>query len=804
MTPRHFVARRILTRSYTAGFLAALLLPKSASGQSAVEVLQDFDMEQVRVTDAYYQNAATKEMEYLLRLSPDRLLAGFKAVSEGKDPATGVTLYGGWEGGWSLLRGHTMGHYLTALAQGYKQTKGVDATLNTKIKTNLDYTIAQLKAFQDKSSKGYLFASLETHFDVVEGKITGDQWVPWYTMHKLIAGLVDVYKLTGNATALQIASKLGDWTHSRVSLWSASVQSRVLGVEYGGMNDCLYELYKLTKKETHLAAAHKFDEDSLFTPISKGTNTLSGKHANTQIPKFIGALNRYRTLGTGEKFYYTAAEQFFALVLRDHTYVTGGNSEGEHFRAPGVLDGTRDGVNNESCNSYNMLKLSRDLFKVTGDVKYAQYYERTHLNEVMSSINPTNGMTTYFKPMGTGYFKVFGTETDTFWCCNGTGMENYTKLNDSIYFHDSSDVYVNLYLSSTLDWAAKWFGLTQSASVPLSNKVSFTIDAAPSTAVGIKFRLPYWIAAGESVAVTLNGQCLPTTTSNGYAAVSRVWTKGDKIELTFPAEVQVSRLQDNKNAVAFTYGPVVLSAGLGTQSMVSTGYLASKQATLPSGVTLRDSIKIDSSTTIEDWLKNIKTNLVQTEGKLEFKLKNTDANNALTFTPQYQRYADRYGIYFKLTGTQGTASPTASTTGGATSVSVAPCSASGGASSTGGTSSVGGASGTGTSGGSNSGGAANTNGGTSTGNTVGSGGRDNAVAGSAATASGGNGALGGGGLGNGTSSSTAGATATTDDERDSGGCSCTLAQSSRSTSALGLLLSLGLVFSRRGRRRNPS
>jgi DUF1680 family protein len=779
--------------------MVAMLLPKSAAGQSAVERLQEFDMEQVRVTDTYYQNAATKEMEYLLRLLPDRLLAGFKAVSEGKDPASGVTLYGGWEGGWSLLRGHTMGHYLTALAQGYKQTKGHDAALNGKIKTNLDYTVAQLKAFQDKSSKGYLFASLETHFDVVEGKITGDQWVPWYTMHKLIAGLVDVYKLTGNATALQIASKLGDWTYNRVSLWSPTVQSRVLGVEYGGMNDCLYELYKLTTKENHLAAAHKFDEDALFTPISKGTNTLSGKHANTQIPKFIGALNRFRTLGTDQKFYYSAAEQFFTLVLRDHTYVTGGNSEGEHFRAPGVLDGTRDAVNNESCNSYNMLKLSRELFKVTGDVRYAQYYERTHLNEVMSSINPTNGMTTYFKPMGTGYFKVFGTETDTFWCCNGTGMENYTKLNDSIYFHDANDLYVNLYLSSTLDWAAKWFSLTQAANVPLSNRVSFTIDAAPSTPIGIKFRVPYWIAAGESVTVTLNGQCLNATSSNGYLAVSRVWAPGDKVELTFPAEVQVSRLPDNKNAVAFTYGPVVLSAGLGTQSMVSTGYLASKQATLPSGVTLRDSIKIDSSMTVEDWLKNIKTNLVQTEGKLEFKLKHTDADSILTFTPQYQRYADRYGIYFKLQGTQGTASAA----GGTSSAGVTPCSASGGASSAGGASSTGGTNaggGAGNNGGSNSGGAANSNGGAPTSTAGASGGGNGSVAGSTALANGGSSATGtGGALGSGTSS-TAGATATTDEDSDAKGCTCTLPRTSSSSPATALLLSLGVLYSRRGRR----
>jgi MYXO-CTERM domain-containing protein len=394
-------------------------------------------------------------------------------------------------------------------------------------------------------------------------------------------------------------------------------------------------------------------------------------------------------------------------------------------------------------------------------------------------------------------------------------MESYTKLNDSIYFHDASDLYVNLYLSSKLDWRTKWFSLTQSANVPLSNKVAFTIDSAPSTAFGVKFRVPYWVPAGSAVTVTLNGQCLNATNGDGYISVNRVWAAGDKLELTFPAEVQVSRLPDNKNAVAFSYGPVVLSAGLGTQSMVSTGYLASKQATLPSGVTLRDYIKINTGTTVEDWLKNIKSNLVQTAGKLEFKLKNTDADSALTFTPQYQRYTDRYGIYFKLQGTQG--SPAA--TGGSSSVGITPCTGSGGASSTGGTSSTGGASstaGTGNSGGSTSSGVGTSSGGYGSGTPATVGGNGTAIAGAGgakatagtgaaiagaggAKATAGTGAAGlGGANGTGAPSSTS---ITTDDENAApGGCSCTVGAPSRATPMVGLLAALGLLVSRRGRR----
>lgn len=627
-------------------------LPLQTSAAS-VEAIKQFDMEQVKITDPYYINALNKEVSYLRSIDPNRLLVGFKKAA---GLSTSYSYYGGWENN-TLIQGHTMGHYLTALAQAYKNTKS-DTTVNADLKSRIDLIISELQACQNKNGNGYLFATPVTQFDVIEGKASGSSWVPWYTMHKIMSGLIDVYKLEGNQSALTIAGKLGTWIYNRVNAWDSATQVRVLGVEYGGMNDCLYELYKLTGNNNHLTAAHKFDETSLFTTVAGGNNVLPGKHANTTIPKFIGALNRYRTLGSAEASYLTAAQQFWTIVLRDHTYVTGGNSEDERFRAAGQLDAYRDNVNNETCNVNNMLKLTRELFKVTGDVKYADYYENALINEIMASQNPETGMATYFKAMGTGYFKVFSSQFEHFWCCTGTGMENFTKLNDSLYFNNGTDLYVNMYLSSTLSWNEKGLSLTQTADIPSSETVTFTINSAPVDAVNIKFRSPSWIASGRNVTVSINGTSVNAAKVNGYIDVSRVWRTGDVIELTLPAEVRVSRLNDNKDTVAFSYGPDVLSAGLGTSSMTTQSHGAGVlKAT--KNVTIKETININTlaSPSIDNWIGNIGSNLVKTPGKLEFTLRNTDEDNNLKFTPHYLRYKDRYGIYFKL-GTFTGISPT--------------------------------------------------------------------------------------------------------------------------------------------------
>jgi MYXO-CTERM domain-containing protein len=657
-TPKTLRRRRFTFVGLGLG-LALGMRSSSALAAGGVEKLQEFPLDQVQITDAYQQNLFKKEMAYLLTaIDSDRLMAGFKAVSQNVTP---TNLYGGWES--QNIRGHTMGHWLSAVAHAYQQAQGgSDAALTNQIKTKLDDVMSKLKSYQ--LANGFLFATPISQFDDMDSG-GSNNWVPYYTLHKILAGLIDVYELEGNANALTVASKLGDWLYNRSMGWSASAKSRVLGSEYGGMNDALYQLYKHTNNANHLTVAHVFDDTGLFTTSASGNDTLSGRHANMTIPKFIGALNRYRTVGTTESSYLNAASGFFDLVLKNHTYVTGGNSQDEHFHTPGKLDQYRDNVNNETCNAYNMTKLTRDLLRVTGDVKYADFYERIHINEILASMNPETGMTTYFKPMGTGYFKAFGTPTNSFWCCTGTGMENFTRLGDSVYFHDDKDLWVTWYVSSTLNWKDRGLAVTQTTDLPLTNKVTLTITAAPTDAVNIQFRRPDW-AAGCAIAVAVNGQTVTPTDAKGFLGVSRVWQANDKIELALPFFVQASRLPDNANAVAFTYGPLVLSAGLGTAAMTTTGHAWTIAATSPGG--LQDTIKIPSGT-INDWLSNIQKNLVQTPGKLEFKLKNTDSDDKLAFIPHYSRYQDRYGIYWKFSGgAGGTAATTVTcpvvTTGG--------------------------------------------------------------------------------------------------------------------------------------------
>lgn len=583
--------------------------------------LRAFSPGDITLIDPYEKNAFGLEIKYLKSLDPDRLLRGFCDIGGVESTAE---LYGGWEN--SNIQGHTMGHYLTALSQAYA------ACGDGELKSTADYVVCVLAKCQKEN--GYLAAIPEEHYIKLERGETEGTWVPWYSLHKILSGLIAAYEFTGNGQALEVASRLGDWVFSRTVLWSFETIEAVLNIEYGGMNDCLYELYSHTKSDRHLYAAECFDEIPLFDAFYKGKDILDGKHANTTIPKFLGALNRYFVLGEGEEFYLQAAMNFWDKVTENHSYITGGNSEWEHFGTPKILDAERTECNCETCNTYNMLKLTRKLFMLTGDKKYRDYYENTFINAILSSQNPKTGMTTYFQPMATGYFKVYSSPYDHFWCCTGSGMESFSKLGDSIYFHSDNSLYVNRYVSSEVKWKEKSLTVTQKAELP---KVTFVFKGEGKAEIVLP--VPCWCKGKTTLRI--NGQETAFNEKDGFIRLERLWKDGDEIELVLPLNIEVHRLPDNKNSVCFTYGPYALSADLGQQDMSTS--VTGVNVTIPLA-DKGESGKIKVNGSVNEWLERLEENFETAGEEYTFRLKNADRE--LIFAPHYKKYNSRYGIYF--------------------------------------------------------------------------------------------------------------------------------------------------------------
>lgn len=598
-------------------------------------LIRNFSLNQVELSDAVLENAFRKEQEYLRSIDADRLLANFRKTAGRETPVECYT--GGWEN--SEIAGHTMGHYLTALSQLYRATGAVD------IEERLEYILKKLAECQAES--GFLFASGEVLFDRIEREEAA--WVPWYTMHKILAGLISAYQLAKKPQALEIATKLGTWVYNRVAGWTEDIRKRVLAIEYGGMNDCMYELYKETGRAEFAEAAAKFDEEDLFRRIADGKDVLANKHANTTIPKFLGALNRYIALGESESFYFIAAKSFFDIVTRSHTYVTGGNSEWEHFRTPGTLGKERTQCNCESCNTHNMLKLAERLFLLTGDKQYMDYYERTLLNAVLGSQNPETGMTMYFQPMAAGYFKVFSSPFEHFWCCTGTGMENFTKLNSTIYQKDENKVYVNLYLGSVLKDEEKSLTLTQSTDLAHFDSIQFTIEFEEETEMTFAFRLPEW--SKPRFELKLDGKAADYSVRKGYILVNRAWKKKQVLTLQFFPEIAMECLPDEPYCAAVTYGPFALAAGLGRNDMTTD--VTGVNVTIPTkNVPVRETILV-KNTGVKEWIADCRRNFVKKDGEVAFSLSGTDADDELLFIPYYKQYNERFALYFNYVADEG-------------------------------------------------------------------------------------------------------------------------------------------------------
>lgn len=614
--------------------------------------MQPYPLSAVRVTDAYCRNALEKELNYLFSLQEGRLLAGFYENAGLKTP---YVRYGGWESG--LIGGHTLGHYLKALSQAYSNAS-VDERDRERLLEKIKRVVDGLKECQDHSrgESGFLWGAkplpgenVEAQFDHIErgeSDLHTQAWVPYYTLHKILAGLLSAYRHTQYQPALDVASKLGDWTYNRVSKFRKSDFSIVLCVEYGGMNDALYELFSYTGKWEHAEAAHYFDEEALFDRVLRmEPNALDGLHANTTIPKFLGALRRYLVLHgqtlRGEIVdagrYLEAAKCFWEMTVNRHAYVTGGFSESEFFGGDYVLDARRTQCNCETCNVYNLLKLSRLLFCITGEKKYTDYYDRAFVNQILSSQNPETGMTTYFQPMASGYFKVFSSPEENFWCCTGSGMENFTKIGDSFFYTNGKNVFIEQYFSSILK--TEKLEMELQCDFPFRESARVLVKSAEEPFL-LCFRIPDW-SAGE-VSALKNGVRVNLLEGNGHAALAV--KEGDEVVLTIPVEISLKGLPDGKNAFAFLYGGAVLSANLGTEEMRTS--CVGENVTIPEKAVPCQDVLVDDLFHLferpSDYLKR--------EGE-KFYLESN--GKRLELGLHYKRYQERYAIYLRFLENEG-------------------------------------------------------------------------------------------------------------------------------------------------------
>ncbi|RYX86236.1 hypothetical protein EON83_03160 [bacterium] len=519
--------------------------------------LQPFSLTDVRLLDGPFKHAQQLDIQYMLSLEPDRFLHNFRK-NAGLEPKAAI--YGGWES--AGVGGQTFGHYLSALAMMYQSTG------DARIKEKLDYSIAELATCQAQAPDGYTSGIPDGRAmfnDVKAGKGNGVHrgWVPWYTMHKLFAGLRDAYLLTGNTQAKDVLVKLGDWELDTTKNLSDEQWQIMMTQEHGGMAESMADLYALTGDTKYLTEAKHWTHHQLFDPASQGRDELTGFHANTQIPKFIGYERIYEL--TGDTPYGKAADFFWQTVVNNRSYAIGGNSDHEHFFDPKDTKAHLSAETAENCNVYNMLKLTRQLYEDTpSQGKWMDYYERALFNQILSSQDPIKGGFNYLNSLKPGSFKVYSNPTTAFWCCVGTGLENHSKYGDTIYYYDKDSLYVNLFIASTVQWHDKGITLTQNTRFPDENTTRFTIKAAAPVKFALKLRQPGWASSAK---LLVNNQPQQVVKSEEYATIDRTWKDGDIVTWQLPMGLHSEPLTNSPKQRALLFGPIVLAADLGREGL---------------------------------------------------------------------------------------------------------------------------------------------------------------------------------------------------------------------------------------------
>ncbi len=615
------------TRKYICGIIALGLF--AACKQQAIQVdtpaalsTKPFELSDVTLTKGIFKHAEEKDADYILGLDADRFLSGFR-LEAGLTPK--APKYQGWES--EGVAGQTLGHYLSACAMYYVASK------DERFRQRLEYMISELDSCQQANGNGYLaatpngkkiFAEVSSGNIYSQGFDLNGGWVPIYVMHKVLAGLLDTYHYAQMNRALTMAEKLGNWMYDTFQHLDEEQMQKVLACEFGGMNEALANLYAFTGNKKYLVLAKRFDnQKAVMTPLEACIDDLEGKHANTQVPKVVGAARLYEL--TGDTRDSTIASFFWHTVVANHTYVNGGNSDGEHFGAPGRLNERLSTSTTETCNTYNMLKLTRHLFSWQALPEYSAYYERAVLNHILAGQNPETGIGTYYTPLISGGIKTYLAPLG-FVCCSGSGMENHVKYGDFIYSEGTdSSLFINLFIPSQVTWRSRGMVITQDTDIPSSDKSVLTIQTEkPQTAI-LRLRYPEW--AG-SMTIKVNGSTIPfKAESNSYVSIKRKWRDKDQVEILFQMKLYSQPMPDNKKRIGIFYGPALLAGELGKEE-------PDLEKDIP--------VLVTNGKPINSWLKKV------SDSPLRFETQSVGQPGDVTLIPFYAMHHQHYQVYWDL------------------------------------------------------------------------------------------------------------------------------------------------------------
>ena len=582
-----------------------------------------FPMKDVRLRPGAFAAAAEADRKYLRTLPPDRLLHTFR-LNAGL-PSTAEPL-GDWEKPDCELRGHFAGgHYLSACGLAFASSG------DEELKRSGDLMVAELAKCQAQHKNGYLSAFPQELFDRLRDGV--NVWAPFYTIHKIMAGHLDMYTLAGNEQALDTVEKMAGWVRSWSDPLSEAQMQRVLLVEYGGMGEVLANLYGVTGKREYLDLARRFDKKWFFDPLAAHRDELKGLHVNTHVPQVIAAARLYEL--TGDRRYWNIAGYFWDQVTSERSFCTGGTSNFELWRSdPGVLSTQLSMDTAEDCCVYNMLKLTRHLFAWSPQASYMDYYERVLFNHRMGTIDPDTGTTVYYLPHGNGYSKIYASAFDSFWCCNGTGAEEFAKLTDTIYFRDEHSIFINLYIASEVNWTEKGIRVTQQTSFPEEQGTTLVVSAVKPVDVDLKLRIPYWAKDGS---VKVNGRPVPAFGDpSSYLVLRGPWKNGDRIELSLPMHLHSAPMPDKESLQAAMYGPLVLAARFEEEPREKWYRHFRAEEKQEPEPTLQFKGRLDDPAT---WLESA-------GGKLAFR--GVSQNQAVTFVPLSTVVHERYSVYHEI------------------------------------------------------------------------------------------------------------------------------------------------------------